>query len=165
MQTAPGQSDAASALALPFLLLTGGVAMAMIALALVLVQQRPGLTEAKRQMTEALAMVDSDLKDLTEHSSIPASEIKWLADGSMASQRDHLAVTQAKENEHLKQLTESRDKRAAAAEQAAEVQKKFNDLVLDLMILAKTDKDANGIVQKFNITSNSPIFGNNSNTQ
>lgn len=65
--------------------------------------------------------------------------------------------------EHLKQLTESRDKRAAAAQQAAEVRTKLNDLALDLLILAKPDKDADGIVQKFNITSNSRVFGNNSN--
>ncbi len=38
--------------------------------------------------------------------------------------------------------------------QAQEIQKKLNDLVLDLLLLAKTDKDAQAIVTKYNIVNN-----------
>ena len=51
----------------------------------------------------------------------------------------------------LAKLYKSKEPQVA---QAQEIQKKLNDLVLDLLLLAKTDKDAQGIVTKYNIVNN-----------
>ena len=40
-----------------------------------------------------------------------------------------------------------------------DLQKKLQDLVLDLMLLAKTDEEAKAIITKYNIQQNTPAAG------
>ncbi len=54
------------------------------------------------------------------------------------------------------QLTEAYQKRQSLVKQSADIQQKLQALVLDLLLLAKTDDDAKAIVQKYNIQQNAP---------
>jgi hypothetical protein len=54
------------------------------------------------------------------------------------------------------QLTDAYRTREPVVKQSAELQKKLQDLVLDLLLLAKTDEDAKAIVGKYNIQQNAP---------
>ena len=56
--------------------------------------------------------------------------------------------------EGKRQLAELYKNREPQVKQAQEIQKKLNDLVLDLLLLAKTDKEAQAIVAKYNIQQN-----------
>jgi hypothetical protein len=58
--------------------------------------------------------------------------------------------------EGKRQLAELYNNRKPQVAQAQEIQKKLNDLVLDLLLLAKTDKEAQGIVNKYNIVQQPP---------
>jgi hypothetical protein len=49
------------------------------------------------------------------------------------------------------QLIDAVEKRKTLVGQSKELQKKLEKLVLDLLVLAKTDDDAKAIVQKYNI--------------
>ena len=53
-----------------------------------------------------------------------------------------------------RQLSELYKNREPQVKAAQEIQKKLNDLVIDLLILAKTDKEAQAIVAKYNIQQN-----------
>jgi hypothetical protein len=57
------------------------------------------------------------------------------------------------------QLAEAVRNREPVVKQSAELQKKLQDLVLDLLLLAKTDEDAKAIVAKYNIQQNTPAAG------
>jgi len=52
------------------------------------------------------------------------------------------------------QLVELQNGRKKLEEDSQKLQKQLQDLVLDLMLLAKTDQDAQAIVTKFNIQNN-----------
>jgi len=54
------------------------------------------------------------------------------------------------------QLADAYRLREPVVKQSAELQKKLQDLVLDLLLLAKTDEDAKTIVGKYNIQQNAP---------
>ena len=54
------------------------------------------------------------------------------------------------------QLTDAYQKRQSLVKQSADVQQKLQALVLDLLLLAKTDDDAKAIIQKYNIQQNAP---------
>jgi len=54
------------------------------------------------------------------------------------------------------QLADAYSKRQALVKQSADIQQKLQALVLDLLLLAKTDEDAKAIVQKYNIQQNAP---------
>jgi hypothetical protein len=56
----------------------------------------------------------------------------------------------------LADLSKSRDK---AVEESKKVQKQLQDLVLDLLLLAKTDDEAKAIVNKFQIQQQAPAAG------
>lgn len=57
------------------------------------------------------------------------------------------------------QLVDLQRSRETAVKQSEELQKKLQDLVLDLLLLAKTDEDAKTIVTKYNIQQNTPAGG------
>ena len=57
------------------------------------------------------------------------------------------------------QLAEAYHNREGAVKQSTELQKKLQDLVLDLLLLAKTDPDAKAIVTKYNIQQQTPAAG------
>lgn len=54
------------------------------------------------------------------------------------------------------QLADAYRNREPVVKQSAELQKKLQDLVLDLLLLAKTDEDAKTIVTKYNIQQGAP---------
>lgn len=54
------------------------------------------------------------------------------------------------------QLADAYRNREPVVKQSGELQKKLQDMVLDLLILAKTDEDAKTIVTKYNIQQNAP---------
>jgi hypothetical protein len=54
------------------------------------------------------------------------------------------------------QLADAYRNREPVVKQSAELQKKLQDLVLDLMILSKTDEDAKTIITKYNIQQSAP---------
>ena len=54
------------------------------------------------------------------------------------------------------QLTAAYSKREALVKQSQDLQQKLQNLVLDLLLLAKTDDDAKAIVGKYNIQQNAP---------
>jgi len=54
------------------------------------------------------------------------------------------------------QLIDAYKNREPLVKQSAELQKKLQDLVLDLMLLAKTDEEAKAIITKYNIQQNAP---------
>ncbi|MEP6669308.1 MAG: hypothetical protein ABJF10_09160 [Chthoniobacter sp.] len=54
------------------------------------------------------------------------------------------------------QLTDAYQKRQTLVKQSADIQQKLQALVLDLLLLAKTDDDAKAIVGKYNIQQNAP---------
>ena len=65
--------------------------------------------------------------------------------------------------EGMEQLTESVAKHAEAVakrkpivDQTGELKKKLNDMIMDILLLAKTDEDAKAIVTKYNIQQNLP---------
>jgi hypothetical protein len=54
------------------------------------------------------------------------------------------------------QLSDAYRTREPVVKQSAELQKKLQDLVLDLLLLSQTDEDAKAIVTKYNIQQNAP---------
>lgn len=54
------------------------------------------------------------------------------------------------------QLTDALQKRDTLVKQSEDVQKKLEAMVLDLLLLAKTDEDAKAIVGKYNIQQGAP---------
>ena len=54
------------------------------------------------------------------------------------------------------QLVDAYRQRDPAVKQSTELQKKLQDLVLDLLLLAKTDPEAKAIVDKFQIQQQAP---------
>jgi hypothetical protein len=54
------------------------------------------------------------------------------------------------------QLAEAYRNREPSVKQSGEIQKKLQELVLDLLLLAKTDDEAKAIVQKYNIQQTVP---------
>ncbi len=58
--------------------------------------------------------------------------------------------------ENKTQLIDVVHKREALVGQSQDIQKKLEKLVLDLLVLAKTDEDAKQIVQKYNIQQGNP---------
>jgi len=54
------------------------------------------------------------------------------------------------------QYAKAYTQREALVKQSQDLQQKLQNLVLDLLILAKTDDDAKAIVQKYNIQQNAP---------
>lgn len=54
------------------------------------------------------------------------------------------------------QLVDAFKTRDPLVKQSADLQKKLQDLVLDLLLLAKTDEDAKAIATKYNIQQNAP---------
>ena len=52
------------------------------------------------------------------------------------------------------QLTEAYNSRIAMVKQSKDIQEKLQALILDLLLLAKTDPDAQQIVSKYNIQQN-----------
>jgi len=67
--------------------------------------------------------------------------------GNLRDNKDQLIQGKAE----LAKLYTSREPQV---KQAQEIQKKLNDLVLDLLKLAEDDKDAKAIVTKYNIVNN-----------
>jgi hypothetical protein len=57
------------------------------------------------------------------------------------------------------QLIDAYKNREPLVKQSADLQKKLQDLVLDLMLLAKTDEEAKAIITKYNIQQNTPAAG------
>ena len=65
--------------------------------------------------------------------------------------------------EGMEQLTESVAtpaeavaKRKPIVDQTGDLKKKLNDMIMDILLLAKTDEDAKAIVTKYNIQQNLP---------
>ena len=54
------------------------------------------------------------------------------------------------------QLIDAYKTREPLVKQSGDLQKKLQDLVLDLLLLAKTDEDAKAIATKYNIQQNAP---------
>lgn len=54
------------------------------------------------------------------------------------------------------QLIDSVSKREPAIKQVAEIKNKAQAIILDLLLLGKTDEDAKAIVTKYNIQQNAP---------
>ena len=52
------------------------------------------------------------------------------------------------------QLTDAFKKREVVVKQSVDLQTKLQDLIMDLLILSKTDEDAKQIVGKYNIQQN-----------
>jgi len=73
--------------------------------------------------------------------------------------RTNLQDSKAQLIEGQRQLAELQKTREPQVKAAQEIQKKLNDLVLDLLLLAKTDKEAQAIVAKYNIVQNSAPSG------
>ncbi len=57
------------------------------------------------------------------------------------------------------QLAEAYRNREPVVKQSADLQKKLQELVLDLLLLAKTDEEAKAIVAKYNIQQQTPASG------
>ena len=54
------------------------------------------------------------------------------------------------------QLADTVTKREPAIKQVAEIKTKANAMIIDLLILGKTDEDAKAIIAKYNIQQNGP---------
>lgn len=54
------------------------------------------------------------------------------------------------------QLIDTLSKREPAIKQVAEIKTKANAMIIDLLILGKTDEDAKAIISKYNIQQNAP---------
>jgi hypothetical protein len=54
------------------------------------------------------------------------------------------------------QLTEAFKQREAVVKKSVDIQSKLNDLIMDVLILSKTDDDAKQIVSKYNIQQQQP---------
>ena len=57
------------------------------------------------------------------------------------------------------QLTDAFKKREVVVKQSVEIQTKLQDMIMDLLILSKTDEDAKQIVGKYNIQQNGSAAG------
>jgi hypothetical protein len=57
------------------------------------------------------------------------------------------------------QLADMYRNREPVVKQSAEIQKKLQDLILDLLLLSKTDPEAKAIVDKFQIQQQGPASG------
>lgn len=58
-----------------------------------------------------------------------------------------------------KALADNLLKREPMVKQSAELKKKLNDMVMDILILGKTDDDAKAIIAKYNIQQGQPASG------
>lgn len=62
-------------------------------------------------------------------------------------------------SESLAKHTDAVAKREPLVKQTGDLKKKLNDMIMDILILAKTDEDAKAIVGKYNIQQNLPSSG------
>ena len=58
--------------------------------------------------------------------------------------------------ESVAKHTDAVAKREPLVKQTTELKKKLNDMIMDILLLAKTDEDAKAIVAKYNIQQNLP---------
>ena len=58
--------------------------------------------------------------------------------------------------ESVAKHTDAVAKREPLVKQTTELKKKLNDMIMDILLLAKTDEDAKAIVTKYNIQQNLP---------
>ena len=75
------------------------------------------------------------------------------------NQKSDLREGRTQLGENTQKLSEAFTKREPLVKQSQELKKKLNEMIMDILILAKTDEDAKIIVAKYNIQQNLPASG------
>ena len=75
------------------------------------------------------------------------------------NQKSDLREGRTQLGENTQKLSEAFTKREPLVKQSQELKKKLNEMIMDILILAKTDEDAKTIVAKYNIQQNLPASG------
>lgn len=70
--------------------------------------------------------------------------------------RSQLTDNATQLSDSLAKHTDAVAKREPLVKQTADLKKKLNDMIMDILLLAKTDEDAKTIVTKYNIQQNLP---------
>ena len=130
-----------------FTLLASALALATMALALGLFNQKSTLTENKTQLAGTCAMREMEIKRLSETYAGREAEMTQLKAAYMQQEGT------------LHDLVSDYAKRELLAKQSDELKAKLNSVVLDLLILAKTDDDAKAIIAKYSIKEIPPVPG------
>lgn len=75
------------------------------------------------------------------------------------NQKTDLIEGRTQLGENATKLADAFTKREPLVKQSQDLKKKLNDMIMDILILAKTDEDAKAIVGKYNIQQNLPASG------
>ena len=75
------------------------------------------------------------------------------------NQKTDLMEGRTQLGENATKLSEAFTKREPLVKQSQDLKKILNDMIMDILILAKTDEDAKAIVTKYNIQQNLPASG------
>jgi len=75
------------------------------------------------------------------------------------NQKDALKDGQVQLTDQVAKHADAATKREPLVGQSRELKKKLNEMIMDILTLAKTDEDAKAIVAKYNIQQNLPASG------
>ena len=123
--------------------LLAGVAVGLALLASTLVfaldVQRTALQDRQAELVRAYSLRAAESKRLAASTATADSEL------------DRLNQTYEDAKSDLTRLTEARSKREPLVEQSTTLQVKVESVIMDLLILAKSDRDAQMIVMRYHI--------------
>ena len=75
------------------------------------------------------------------------------------NQKTDLIEGRAQLGDNAQKLSEAFTKREPLVKQSQDLEKKLNEMIMDILTLAKTDEDAKAIVSKYNLQQNLPASG------
>ena len=140
----PPPARASSALAWLLTVIAIGLAMLSTTLVFALDIQRTELQARQAQLTRTYPLRELESKRLAANSVTEEAELDRLVQ----------AYTDGKSD--FTRLSEARTKREALVNQSTDLQLKVESLVVDLLILSKSDHDAQALVTKYHIHQDSP---------
>jgi ribosome-binding ATPase YchF (GTP1/OBG family) len=132
--------------ALGWLLAGVSVGLALLATTVVfaLDVQRTVLQDRQAQLVRAYSLREAESKRLVATDATAESELERLNQAYEDGKAD------------LKRVTEARSKREPLVEQSTSLQVKVESVIVDLLILAKSDRDAQMIVTRYHIHQDAP---------
>jgi len=149
MNTAPSHPvppppRGSSALAWLLTVIALGLALLSTTVVFALDVQRSALQARQTQIIRTYSLRELENKRLTAGAATAEAQLERLAE------------TYADGKSDLARLTEVRAKREPLVDQSTDLQVKVESLVVDLLILAKSDHDAQAIVTKYHIHQETP---------
>jgi hypothetical protein len=121
-----------------------GLALLSCTLVFALDVQRTALQDRQAQLIRSYSLREAESKRLTATAATAESEL------------DRLNQTYQDGKSDLTRITEARTKREPLVEQSTTLQVKVESLIMDLLILARSDRDAQMIVSRYHIHQDAP---------